>query len=362
MNAPPILQRHPALRWLLPVGIVCVAGFAATGFFRANATSESLPGTSASALIAAVRQAPVSGFSGTVVSRLSLGLPELPSVATGGGDDASLGELLSGSHTMQVWYGGAERQRIALFGATEETDVFRNGRNVWQWSSADGVAVHTVLPADVRREADEPLSAATMTPDALARQALKAIDPTTRVSVDTGHTVADRSAYELVLTPRSDATKVGSVHIAVDGQTKVPLGVQVYPRGSSAASIDVAFTSVDFVRPAKRNFVFTPPPSARVQQSRFGGGGGGAAGDRTAPMVHRYGTDWASVIGLKPTKQALAHYLQPGLLKQLAPVAGAWGKGRLLDSPLLSVLVTDDGRIYAGAVYPAQLYTAAGAK
>ena len=34
------------------------------------------------------------------------------------------------------------KQRVALLGATDETDVFRNGRSVWQWSSADRRAVH----------------------------------------------------------------------------------------------------------------------------------------------------------------------------------------------------------------------------
>jgi hypothetical protein len=46
----------------------------------------------------------------------------------------------------------------------------------------------------------------------------------------------------------------------------------------------------------------------------------------------------------------------------LSPVSGAWGKGRLLDSALMSVLITSNGRIIAGAVQPAQLYTVAGKK
>jgi hypothetical protein len=46
----------------------------------------------------------------------------------------------------------------------------------------------------------------------------------------------------------------------------------------------------------------------------------------------------------------------------LTPVSGAWGKGRLLESSLLSVLVTDDGRLLAGAVAPDQLYAAAGSR
>ena len=51
-----------------------------------------------------------------------------------------------------------------------------------------------------------------------------------------------------------------------------------------------------------------------------------------------------------------------GFVKALTPVSGSWGKGHLLDSALLSILVTNDGRIYVGAVQPNDLYTAAATK
>src|SRR3954470_1134697 len=85
VNVPPILQRHPALRWLAPIGIACVAGYAATGAFTSDASSSaSLPATTPAALIAAVQNPDVDGFSGTVVSHLSLGLPELPAIGNVG--------------------------------------------------------------------------------------------------------------------------------------------------------------------------------------------------------------------------------------------------------------------------------------
>jgi outer membrane lipoprotein-sorting protein len=357
MNDPSILQRHRALRWLVPVGVVCVAGLAATGIFQANASSESLPETTPAALIAAVQHTEVDGFSGTVISHLALGLPELPSLPAVG-EDTSFDALLSGSHTLQVWYGGLGKQRIALLGATDETDLFRDGRTVWQWSSADRVALHAMLP-ERSRDADSvtPSVAASLTPDELARRALDALDPSTKVSMDGDHTVADRSAYELVLTPRNEATKVGSVHISVDGETKVPLGVQVYPRGSSSPAIDVAFTSIRFGSQPNQNFVFSPPPDAQVSTLRLTTD---SPADR--PHVTKVGSGWTSVFAMAPGKQAAAKFSKGVLRKELAPVAGSWGKGRLLDSALLSVLVTHDGRVYAGAVDPVALYAAAASK
>jgi hypothetical protein len=43
----------------------------------------------------------------------------------------------------------------------------------------------------------------------------------------------------------------------------------------------------------------------------------------------------------------------------LTPVSGAWGSGHLLSGRLFSVLVADDGSIYAGLVAPERLYEVA---
>jgi hypothetical protein len=48
------------------------------------------------------------------------------------------------------------------------------------------------------------------------------------------------------------------------------------------------------------------------------------------------------------------------LLQSATPVSGAWGSGRLLQTSLVSVLITDGGRMFAGAVQPSVLYAAAG--
>jgi outer membrane lipoprotein-sorting protein len=44
------------------------------------------------------------------------------------------------------------------------------------------------------------------------------------------------------------------------------------------------------------------------------------------------------------------------LLKASTPVKGSWGSGRLLRSSLLTILVTSNGRVLAGAVTPSVLY------
>jgi outer membrane lipoprotein-sorting protein len=352
---PPILQRHPALRWLVPFGILCIAGVAAAGLFHATASSDSLPRTTPAALIGAVQDTQVTGYSGTVVSHLSIGLPDLPTVANAG-EDMSFTSLLSGSHTLQVWYGGPGKQRIALLGATDETDLFHYGADMWQWSSADRVALHAVLPADAERRIGPAVSSASMTPAALGRTLLAALDPSTDVSVSEDHSVADRSAYELVLTPRTDSTKIGSVHIEVDGATKMPLGVQVYARGSSSAAIDVAFTSIHFGEQSDRNFTFQPPANASVREVKM------PSRTEQRQHVHITGSGWTSVLSIKADPDDVEKFGKGLLHKATVPVAGSWGNGRLLDDELLSVLVTRDGRIYVGCVQPGDLYAAARTK
>jgi hypothetical protein len=136
----------------------------------------------------------------------------------------------------------------------------------------------------------------------------------------------------------------------------------VFARGSASPAIDVAFTSIRFADPSDRNFEFTPPPNATVREAVAArpvlASSGAQAGLRGAQIT---GTGWSRVLGVSGGSP-LAEVTQGPLLGALSPVSGAWGKGRLLDSALLSVLVTTDGRIYAGAVPPADLYAAAGRK
>ena len=49
------------------------------------------------------------------------------------------------------------------------------------------------------------------------------------------------------------------------------------------------------------------------------------------------------------------------LLSSATPVHGAWGTGRLLRTSLVTVLMTDQGSTFVGAVEPSVLYAAAAA-
>ena len=97
----------------------------------------------------------------------------------------------------------------------------------------------------------------------------------TTVTTSGTASVAGRSAYELVLTPKDKTTLVGSVRIAIDSQEHVPLRVQVYSTKRTNPAFEVGFTAVDFAKPDARQFAFTPPAGTTVTES----------GALTAPRV-----------------------------------------------------------------------------
>ncbi|MDG4766811.1 hypothetical protein O7632_22315 [Solwaraspora sp. WMMD406] len=401
-----VFTSRPAMRWLVPAAAaaVLVGGGAAVGALAASADPV-LPPRSAEQLLVDLQSAEVDGMSGTVVHRAELGLPSAINLASqfGGG----LASLVDGTNTVRVWYSGPDQARIAVANTLGQTDVIRNGRDVWTWSSQLDKASHHVLPQDTEdaegRPAPEDLAPEDfVTPQAAADQALAAIDESTEVTVGRAAEIAGRTAYELILTPRDPASLVGEIRIAIDSAEYVPLRFAVYAAGAERAAIETAFTQVSFERPDAEQFVFNPPPGTEVEEGteffddlgskekhRPGGVPGGpdaelteewAQGRAGEDAVKTVGDGWATVLVVTPPAELagrsaaeaaesaadaaesadaadLAGALR--MLGDLPQVDGDWGSGQVLSSALFTVLFTDDGRILAGAVGPERLYEVA---
>ena len=366
---------RPLVRWAAPVAAVAVIAGATVLTTRSASADAGLPTITAQQLLVDVQAAKVPGISGTVNQSVDLGLPQLPGLSSGSGstsDSPALSSIVSGTHTWRVWVAGATQQRLALVGSLGESDVIRNGKDVWAWSSQDQTAVHSTLPAMPAMSAHAPDVGRSVvpldvpkTPADAAQMALALAGKTTDVSVAGTAVVAGRPAYELVLKPKDSATRVAQVRIAVDSVTKVPLRVQVYSTKLANPAIDVGFTSVDFSVPPAAQFTFTPPPGTTVTQKALPTPSAGATtkpalpADATKPKV--VGAGWSSVVVAKVPADAMSQAgggQVQGLLAAIPKVSGAWGSGRLVEGTLFSVLLTDDGRLAAGAVVPAQLYAA----
>lgn len=271
-------------RWAIPAGVVTVTGVVIAAAAVANAeAAPALPHRTAEQLLTAVAQGagkPVGPFTATVQETSQLGLPTLPSAAAPSGGPSA---LTSGTNTVSIWYRNPQHLRLAVPVQAGETDLRLNGRTVWTWSSKTQTATRYVLPATVsglpkpggnapvpgKGPASSPAAGANAlpaTPQAAAAQVLKAVGPTTIVSVQRNIYVAGHAAYQLSLAPRSSKSLVGRVVIAIDASRHVALSVQVFPRGSSAAAYGVSFTALRFGAPAASNFSFTPPPGAHVKK------------------------------------------------------------------------------------------------
>ena len=379
---------HPALRWAVPGAVVAIVIGAAGLTAATAAATPTLPPRSAAELLVDVQTADVTALSGTVVQTADLGLPDLP-IGMGGRGSADFTSLVSGTHTLRVWYDGADQQRLALLGTMDESDIVRSGSDVWIWSSADNSATHYQLPTRPEGAADvpetAPESALAMTPQQAADAALAAIDPTTSVTTDGTAEVAGRDAYELVLTPKDSTSLIGQVRIAIDAEQHIPLRVRVYAAGAPEPAFEVGFSEISFDVPGPEHFQFSPPPGATVTESTLGEGMAGGTEDPSTvrpddaeaadagvePTV--VGTGWTSVlVATLPAAAAAGQSTYgPGtetgaagaelqsVLGSLPQVSGAWGSGRLLTSALFTVLITDDGRVLGGAVAPDALYAAA---
>src|SRR6266511_2613489 len=364
-----VMASRPVLRWALPAGIVTVvlAGGAIATALRASADVR-LPPRSAAQLLVDLQTARLDGVSGTVVERADLGLPGLPpGLSLGGGGAADVTSLISGTHTLRVWYSGTDKARVALLSATGESDIIVNRGEAWVWNSRDNSAVH-YKDGDAR-----PGPAKSHVPPA---------DLATAVRTDSNAIVAGHKAYQLVLEPKDKASLIGEVRIAIDGEAHVPTRAEVFAKADMGkAAFEIGFTQVSFQRPDDSVFNFNPPPGAKVTEADQAAKDAAAKADQAAkdaaaktpdrpeaaPKSVVLGRGWTAVLVARlpettPAGKAQDNGAQAGIqgfLDRLPQVHGAFGSGRVLTSKLFTALLLDDGRVLIGAVSQERLVAAA---
>lgn len=363
-------------KWI-PAAVVpvVIAGVVIAVPMAANATGG-LPEKTPQEVLALVAASDVSAMSGTFEQTSNLGLPELPAGMSAGSGPSTSGsgstaqaasalELLTGNHTARVYVdstAGAKNMRLQVLDSMAERDVIRSGSDVWLYDSKKQAATHVALPTKTDAATGVPNAAeaaGAQTPDQLAAKLLAAVTPTTTVSVGDNVTVAGRSAYDLVLTPQATGTLVGSVSIAVDGTTGLPLSVEIVAKGSADPAFTTAFTAISFDAPSADLFEFTPPAGTTVTEQALPteaakpSGERGMAGDK--PVVT--GEGWASIVELNVGAETSALTSSPLFAQLTTPVDG----GNIFSTSLVNVLLTTDGRVFAGSVSAEALQSAAAA-
>lgn len=323
---------------------------------------------------------------------------------------ATLEDLISlatGSFDAKVYLDG-DLSRLQVLDRMAERNVYLSPDEAWFVDSETQTATRLTVPADAdldaleadleaeaerladeakaKAEAELPDGEQLPTPQQLLDRALERLDETTEVSVGTDGRVAGRDAYELVLEPRTDETLVGEIRIAIDGENGAALAASVTARGATEPAFSTGFADVSFAAPDASVFAFEPAdgftvteeelpiPSAQEweQWKADAEGDDGVApdahGDLPEPVVH--GEGWATVVELDAAAAMAAIAEHQGDAgdgsgdaaegpgdEQLAEASAALEAlttpvdgGRALQTSLLSVLITDDGRVLAGSV------------
>ena len=349
-------MKRPWLKWMPAIAVpVLIASAAVAVPLSANA-AVSLPEKTAAQVLALAAGEKVTALSATISQTSSLGLPELPSAGT----DASAGsaiELLTGSHTARIFMDGSTKQRVQVLDTMAERDLVRNGSDLWLYDSKKKSAVHSTLTAT----AAMPLQTegSILTPDQLASKLLASVDSTTTVSLGSNLRVADRRAYQLVLTPKGGGTLVGSVSIVVDSETGLPLSVDVFARSQAVPAFHVGFSKLDLGTPDASLFAFAPPAGATVTEKT-------PKADAAPPIVPPTdaakptvsGTGWDAIVAIPAGKNTASATSSPLFGKLTTTVPG----GRLFRTSLVNVLMTEDGRVFVGSVPVAKLQAAAETK
>ncbi|RDG38735.1 LolA family protein [Streptomyces corynorhini] len=349
-------------------------------------------------------------------------LSGLDSVAGALGDSAGAGdgstadpgtklmELASGSHTLRVAADGADKQRLSIVEGAAEYSLIRNGDEVWAYDSGSNQAYHATEKdagghggsEGTKGEGAQGAKDLDVTPSELAAQVLKAAGDTTSVTVDGTARVAGHDAYRLLVKPKQSGSTVGSVTIAVDAKTGTPLKFTLASSGGGKPIVDVGFTKVDFAKPDASTFDFTPPKGTKVTRAdesdaahgkdakneasgadqgegRFGGLLGELSGADDSGDVKTIGKGWSTVYeltspkdesgaagkgseaaGSGASKQDDLPAEAEGLIGSLgSKVTGKFGSGMVFETRIVNALMTDDGKVYVGAVTKDALLKAA---
>ena len=252
------------------VAALVVAGLGVVSV-RADPTPD-LPSMGGGELLASTLGALARPFtiSGDVETHVDLGIPQIPAGVGGGSGGGLMGavNLVAGDQTYKLWR-SRDGVRVAHLLPFAEQDVIVDRHDAWWWDSSDMSAIHLAgVPGVTLWDASAP-AAAVRDADLLliAHRALDALAPYADVTVDGTARVAGRSAYQLVLTPTSTLTLVGGIAIAIDADTRLPLRLQVFARGSGGAAIETGFTAVSFDPIDPSMFAFSPPPGTTVREA-----------------------------------------------------------------------------------------------
>jgi hypothetical protein len=296
-------------------------------------------------------------YQGYVVSDGALDIPQLPQLG-------AVSSLLSGETTIRTWFASPSQWRTDVDSLTGEQDMYQTSYGTVSWNFETGHITQIIGNPSVRLPRPDDV-----VPPRLALRLLHTAGPDDRISTLSPLDIAGISAVGLEITPSSADSTIGKVDIWADPATGVPLQVSVFARGASRAAINTRFLDVELTAPAASDVTFTPSADLPVSTA--------TSSDVTALLDNRAFIPLpASLDGLSQSAKLAGYgasvsgygsgfntfavlYLGDQLGDSAMTAAtnggaatvtfgnggvGAQGTGRLIRTPLLSVLVVRGGR------------------
>jgi len=258
---------------IISIAVAAALVLGSIGVFRGRAdAAPALQPVGAHELLASAIRAAAVPFtiSGDVTSSVDIGLPA--SLSGLGGGTAGPVAMLLGTQHYKVWR-SPDGVRLAHLSDFGEQVAVANASEAWFWDSNGMRAVHlskdAVGTAGGSKAWFGPLVGSRsgmpqMDPSTLAAAALLGVSPYADVAVAQTAVVAGRPVYDLVLTPTSPDTLIGSIAVSIDAATRLPLQLAITAKGANAPAIQIGFTSVSFDPIEASVFTFTPPTGAAV--------------------------------------------------------------------------------------------------
>ena len=309
-------------------------------------------------------------------------------------------EIISGTHEARIYVDGPDKLRVQVLDPMSERSMIVNGDTVWFYDD-DKLAAQfmTMDLAELEAKAEEyeaensadieqmiaDLPFDINNPAEVADYLLAEASEYSEITVGVDQNVAGQAAYELIATPLATETTVDYVSVAIDAETGMALNVKVMAKGQTEPAMEIGFTSIDYSTPAASVFEFNPssdvtvtemempaeftidgetytkeeleaeleankPTEAEYEELK-------AEYEASENMPEVFENGWASVVEMKLTEDMPVDMFESELFSGITEQVEG---GFVITSSLVNVLITDDGRVLAGAVTTDYLLEIAG--
>jgi outer membrane lipoprotein-sorting protein len=343
---------RPRTKALVAAGSGIAAGLAGLALTALPAGADDdpvLPPIDAEQLVTSVLAAQPPAFSGVAEMQNELGLPAVPGM-----------EALD-FESVRVFHDGEESARVQVERQASELTFVKNPDEAWAYDSQENTAKRLTWDDADAAAARGHAEAEMADPAQAAAEIIERLRPTSDIFVDGTARVADRAAYELVLTPKpSEKTLLREITVAIDEETRVPLRFDMFANGRSEPVLSLGFVEFEVGPQDADLFEFAPPEGAEVETTeaddvaRAAGEHHAEGAEQRATTV---GDGWDTVVIVEAPADAPAEgSAESGqdlaaVLEQIGePVTGEFGSGSHVQIAVGGAIITQDGRIAAGAV------------